>query len=276
MQTKKRARNRGFTITETLIVLAVSGALLLLAIGLVSGRQNRTQFMTAINNLQQQVQQIINETSSGFASGTDFHCQGSTAGGAPTISAYDPANPSSGCVFLGKVLQFGTDNDGTTGHLVVYPIVGNQQFNSAGTVRQTQSLTEAHPVAAVSTDGWPPSVNSTTTFALENGLKVPNSSDTTSYAVAFISSLGDYTGCTNLCSGSQQFSLYKINGVGAKVSPGTVVNAVNSGSPANFQTVAGGIQVCVNSGTTDQSGLLTIGGDGNLSVALQVRSTPCA
>jgi prepilin-type N-terminal cleavage/methylation domain-containing protein len=59
-------QQQGFTIVETLIVLAVSAALLLVGMLFVSGRQNKTEFLVAINGEKQQMEQLINETANGF------------------------------------------------------------------------------------------------------------------------------------------------------------------------------------------------------------------
>ena len=81
----------GFTIVETLIVLAVSGLLLISAIVMISGRTNKTQFTTAANDLKQSLEQVINEISSGyFPNANNFQC---TAGVAAVASVEQLGKP---------------------------------------------------------------------------------------------------------------------------------------------------------------------------------------
>ncbi len=143
----------GFTIVEVLIVLAVSSALLVTAYALVSGRQKRTQFTTSINDTRQQLQQIINETTSGYFPASDqFVCQDPGTQQPVTFKAAGAADPggqgsNQGCVFLGKSIQFGLDvTDPGQSQLAVVPVVGRQTWNSL----PIKTLAQAIPRAA-----WP-------------------------------------------------------------------------------------------------------------------------
>src|ERR1700761_7227045 len=109
-----RTATAGFTIIEVLIVLAISSALLISAAALISGRQAKTEFMTGINNTQQQIQQIINETASGYyPNAGNFTCTGSLVGGVVSFSnAASQQGTNAGCIFMGKAIQFGLGSSG--------------------------------------------------------------------------------------------------------------------------------------------------------------------
>ena len=101
----------GFTIIETLIVLTVSGALFVSATYFLSGDQDRTEFTQSIQAVQSQIQQVINEVESGsYANTNNFTCSGTASGPSLTTSGTDAQGSNTGCIFLGKVIQFGVAN----------------------------------------------------------------------------------------------------------------------------------------------------------------------
>lgn len=298
----------GFTIIEVLIVLAVSGALLVSAAALINGRQAKTEFQTGINNTQQQIQQIINETISGYyPNAGDFTCTGSSVGG--VVSFHNASNRQGtnfGCIFMGKAIQFGlsaTGDDAST--LGVLPMVGNQNYNN-GTIQDqaVQTLNKAAPRAvypANSGDSAP--VSSVASTLMQYGLSVATKNGMCGagqggicYAAggntyktgiaAFLA--GDSNGNiasadasgNGLASGSELFSLYAVSGsqpnesfADATAAIGNVATAGNGGM-GNL-VAASALYICIASGTTGQSGLFTIDG-GSLTVKLDIRGdTTC-
>ena len=98
----------GFTIVEVMVVLAVSGAMLFTAAALIDGRQAKTEFTTGIDDEQQQLQEIIGEAASGYyPNGHDFKC--TSPGNQPVsfLSGSQQQGTNAGCIFLGKLVQFG-------------------------------------------------------------------------------------------------------------------------------------------------------------------------
>jgi type II secretory pathway pseudopilin PulG len=309
-----REGTTGFTIVEVLIVLTVSSLLLLSAIALVSGRQESTEFTTGINDLEQQLQQIINETASGyFPNSGGFTClPHATSPVTFTSVTTNEQGTNQGCIFLGKAIQFGlgpTDNQ-----LGVIPLVGNQY--QADGVTAVTTLGQAIPRAAWPTGAEPTTLESLSPVDdLEYGLYVatyngacgasaspeavcyvptsaPGSFVTTGMA-AFLS--GDSSGTIatynqgNLQSGSQQLSLYGVAGNSQKGQdratasasignlPPTVTNPAPGGVGMGYLVSASKVLICIASATTNQSGLFTISGDGSLSVTLSIKdNTTCS
>src|SRR6187551_190361 len=100
-------KSSGFTIVETLIVLAVTGGLFVAAAAMISGRQTRTEFEQSVRKIHAQIQQTINEASIGYyPNKNNFSC--AAGGSGPIITAASPASQgqNEGCMFLGKVMQF--------------------------------------------------------------------------------------------------------------------------------------------------------------------------
>lgn len=272
----------GFTIVETLIVLTVTSVLAASALLLVNGRQNKTEFQTSITATQQQLQQIMNETASGYYPSSGYTCSGNTAGAPPTISF--PATPppdaqgtNNSCIFMGKVLQLAPGS--ATDTYMVYALAGNRQYNASGTTQEAATVAQAAPVAVYSS-AHP---ENAATIKLQGGLTVQRvtykplsgGGAVDAGAFGFLNSLAAYDAvCNGICSGGQQLGLYAVKD-GANIPSSTFLSPTNEvskiNSPANL-IPASEVNVCLTSGTTDQSGLFTIGNSNNsgLGVSLKI------
>jgi len=328
-----RGASMGFTIVEVMIVLAVSSLIVLSALTLVNGRQNKTEFVTGINDLQQQVQQIVNETASGLYPGIGgFTCQPGASGPVTFTGVSSAQGTNQGCIFLGKTIQFGLDT--TDSQLAVLPIVG-RQYQSDG-ITPVATVGQAIPRAA-----WPftigPGVvepsslqNLSPIDNMEYGLHIANYNTACGVSTAPIavcyeptSQPGTYlqTGIAGFLfgdpsgtlasfdttsgaiqSGSEQLSLYGVYSASSALGggsqkgqdrgkaglnvgnvPPTITTLPSGGAPPGgtgmgWLQSASKLLICVASGTTNQSGLITIGGggsagagDGSLSVTLQIK-----
>lgn len=251
----------GFTIVEVLIVLAVTGGLFASAVTLLNGRQNKTDFYTAINDMQQQMQQVINETASGYYPGDNtFSCTPHGASNYPKIDTLGVSEQGTrnGCIFLGKVVQFGSPEFTDPEKYTVWPIVGNQ-LDSSG-----------DPVTTIA-DALPAPVDPIkTVVAIPGGMTVPymhyNGSVNNTSGIGFLA--GDASGAFasasatgGLASGGQQLSLYAINSSSVtNTTTSQMNNILSTSSSASSKYVhANIVEICFNSGTTKQSGLITIG-----------------
>lgn len=280
----------GFTIVETLIVLAVSGLLLISGLLLVNGRQNRTEFQVAINDLQLQFEQIINQTQSGFyPNNGNIQC---TQGNPPRIRTANSAQGTNGqCIFVGNVLRFGAG--GPTGSFTLFPLAANR-LNAAG--QPVSTLAEARPVPIAPGVQYNQNApDSSKVYRPEYGLQLysmaaewnntwgqPLPAKNT-FLVALLPNLTSLTATGTLDSGSQQFGLYGFPGIAGGAlgtSPEIVDDIIKaSGSSNSFFSLNNpldAIRLCYASGTTNQSGLLTIGGNKSLAVQKQIwNGTTC-
>jgi len=262
--------HEGFTIVETLIVLTVTAILAVSALLLISGKQNRTQFTVAVNSTQQNIEQVLNETSSGFFpnEGT-VKCTG-VPGSVPTLTnASSNQGSNAGCVFLGKALLFAVPGSHFD-KFITYPIAGDQFDTSSQPV---SVLSDAFPEAVA-----PSSTNSLTsgleqTTPIVNGLSVyymhylsrsnPNQAATDIGAFAYLSDPGATQG--GAVSGSQQFALYAIQNTGSWT-PATAlplpVNAVDGLNNFNNYDTASEVDLCLNDGGA-RSALIQVGDASN-------------
>ena len=276
----KQGVDAGFTIVEVLAVLAVSGAILLSAILLVNGRQSQTQFTTAINNEKTQIQQTINDVINGYyPNNSNFSCSNGVVS-----SGSNNQGTNSGCIFLGKVLQFAPSPSVSPQNFEIYTIYGQQ--TSSGQEVSSYQLANAQVLTQSNLSG-----------SLENGLTVTamsycDNGGTCSHnigALAFLSSLASYSG-GSLVSGAQQLNLIPVPDVQLNQTIATATTNINSdlaGTATNNNNWAdkftgssapNSVQICFTSGTTVKSGLITISsGAGQLTTALSIRgNTTCS
>lgn len=108
----------GYTIVETLIVLAVTGAMFLVTVVLVSGQIARYQFRSGVLNAQQSVQSVINDVQTGY-----FSLANSTTASCNSGSSSVPGD--SDCVYIGKRI-----NISNTGVVTTSPVIADISSNS--------------------------------------------------------------------------------------------------------------------------------------------------
>lgn len=95
----------GFTIVETLIVLAVTGVMFLSTVTLISGQISKRQFRSGAYQLQTLVKDKINDVSSGYY--PDLKTSAAACSVSP--SGKDPGT-NTNCDIIGKRLVFGTNS----------------------------------------------------------------------------------------------------------------------------------------------------------------------
>jgi len=265
-----RHSQAGFTIVETLIVLAVTGVLFLSALSLVSGRQNKTEFSQAINNVKNQLDQTINEVSSGYyPNGANFDC--SSSGGKISFTATAPGagneqGGNTGCIFLGKVIHFYDTSAIDPQPFYVYTLAGSQT-DSSGNI--TTSVVQSNPKVVPNFE----------TNVLQFGLTVSyvKSGGTNIGSFGLVSSLGTYAvNGTDLVSGAGQISLLPVRGASGLTNDKNaellqIQNYLDpakgyvttSTTDASLENPSAGVTICLNGGSTKQSGLITLGGGDN-------------
>ena len=264
---------RGFTIVEVLIVLAVTGALFVAAAILISGKQNQAGFNQAVQQLQSQIQQVMNDVSTGyFPGGASFSCS-APAGGPVTLSgaAANGQGANAGCIFAGKVLQFRVSGTNPEAYNIL--TIAAAQKNASG--QEATSLATATPKVVAPALGSPANFpNLTTSTILQNGLAVSTSptpavnmwynnggANVAVGAVAIVTSFAGYAANGTINSGSQQLSIVPVTGINTNLA----ASATAVTNPTN------GVSVCFASGGTKESGLITIGGGGHpLAVTLKI------
>jgi hypothetical protein len=188
----------------------------------------------------------------------------------------DSRGTNGDCIFLGDVLYFGPAN-AKPAVMTTYPVVGLRQ-TSAG--KEVSSLSEARPSAIAPSTSRPDVPDGTEDRPFRAGITTAwvkyGTTNTDIRAVGFINTFRQYGGSGNVLeSGSQQVSLIPIsssNLATSKISLAEIINTKIASSPVDPD---GGVKVCLLSGGTNQSGLITIGSNGRqLSVNLVIKENP--
>ena len=198
----------GFTILEVMIFLIVTGVLLVAAMSLLSGQQNRTAFRQSIRENESQFKTTINEVASGFyPNNGNFSCSVSP-GGIPTFTSATTTEQGQNedCLFLGKVVRV---NPGGTSYSI-YTIAGRRL--ASGT--EVTQLQDANPRAIARFSGDPVNTPDVTqTVNLPSDIQITKvvsistaGAQTTIDAFGFMMSVGKTSG-GDLVSGAQAISL---------------------------------------------------------------------
>ena len=257
MHMKSGLKSRGFTIIETLIFLAVSGALLASAFTLVAESQNKTAFNQAINDVQQQINAVINNVANGYYSESSTSQKCEVVANKLTFSANADSTKgtSNQCIFLGRMIVFGSDETYT-----VYNLAGRRQISG----KEVTSVPDALPTIIP---------NSAETYRLKNGITFQPKNGVNAYV--FINGLGEgaSAGSDQLVSGYKQAGFY---GITYSDATGSELQAA-LGDYDTRKNSPDGYSLCFDSGTTNQNGLITIGGNNRTATSsLQIRNNTCA
>lgn len=276
----------GFTIVETMIVLAVSGGLFVIAALYINGRQAKTEFQVGVRDAQTKIQQVINEVNSGYYPSKSFSC---TPSNSPTdVLSIGSGNESqgthSGCILIGKTIVV------HDGKLYVFSLAGNRTTTGVAGRRDVQSPKEAH-ATAIAKAGASSSANSnapdiTEIYTLQNGLtfngyKESGGAKQTASPYAF-SVMGGFAQGADAKTGSQVVHIHGFSGdsknsfINAKDSIQQMAAAING---EQAQPVASSfpllkeVRICLQSGGTDQSAWIIIGGEriGGAAVRTEIK-----
>ena len=275
----------GFTIVETMIVLAVTGGLFVAIAATLAGRQNTAEFTHAVQSVQSQTQQAIDQVSAGFyPNANNFSC--ANTGGTVRISAgLNTQGTNQDCIFLGKVIQFGVQGTNPEQYRV-YTVAGlqwSQCVTGLGTPFQNCNPT----VIGVGADYTTYSTAGTLQYGLStlwvrsNGNSGCTASPCSIGAVAFLMEPGSLSAASTsgYNSGAQQIDLIPLPNTSLNQTPFAAASAINLGlRNVNLTTTAPvnpsiGVQVCLVSGGTNQSALMSTGGSGRqLLVKVDIKS----
>lgn len=266
----------GFTIVETMIVLAVSGGLFVIAALYINGRQAKTEFQVGVRDAQTKIQQVINEVNSGYYPSESFSCTpNSSSGGILAIGSGSDSQEQGkhdGCILIGKTIVV------HDGKLYVFSLAGNRTTTDGTGKRDVQSPKEAH-ATAIAKAGASSSANNnapdiTEIYILQNGLTFngykegSDTKQTTTSPYAF-SVMGSFAQTTNATTGSQVVDIYgfsatsKDNFSNAKDNIQGISAAINGeqAQTSPFPPLKE-VRICLQSGGTDQSAWIVIGGQG--------------
>lgn len=289
-------KNQGFTIVETLIVLAVTGFMFVVAGVYISGRQNKAMFQDSIQDVRSRILGAMSDvTNSVYDIPSNVTCtvnHSPTTGGLALQSAGGGAvtqGENQNCVYLGKVLSFGVNNDNKS--FVTDVAFGRRIVESSGG-RAPENANEAFTTIAngIHYQTMSNIANLSQGYQLRNGLEIQSmcaylDSDSVCSRIAGVAILISphdqisYDQGGQLNSGSLSPKVVALRIPGSVAAPSQVYSVGVSkrilyeivdrslgpsrtnptGSFSAPQARSGGIRLCFVSGSTNQSGLIVIG-----------------
>lgn len=255
----------GYTIVEVMVFLTVTSLLFVMIAVTFAGQRGRTQFTTAARDVESRLQDLTNDVSTGFYPASNFRC--TESGGRPSIAATatpPPQGTNVACIFLGRVVQFRAG--GNANRYDVYTVVGLRQSGGQDVANYDEARPETSSV--LREDFRLPAGIEVASVRVNNPTRIVDS-------VGFFSTLGSQGGAgTAQESGSLSVNVLPLE------SGGNMINAVRGISQAYLsgnQNPAGGIAICLNSGTSSQHAILTLGGSGRqLSTDLVIHNGACS
>lgn len=162
----KQQKGAGYTITELMIVLTVSGVIAVSAFTMIRGQQGKNEFTQAVRDFETKLNDIANDVTKGYFpnKGLNNECTSSNSGidfslGIGTVEQ----GASNDCVFAGKVLQFNSPDPDGDGKIKVFTLASRRADRSGNEIQQLSQL------AAGDLEFMP---NSEESFPLTYGLRV--------------------------------------------------------------------------------------------------------
>jgi type II secretory pathway pseudopilin PulG len=262
---------RGFTIAETMIVIGITGVLFAIIASTLSGRQAKTEFTQAVQEIQSQIQQVISDVTVGYyPNSNNFTCTASLSG--PSFSAsVTEQGENAGCIFIGKAMQFKANSPSDPEKFNIFSLAGLQRGSDGQEVK-----TYATPSSTATLAGVIPSSteNKTLKYGLTTLRMTYSGSSATAGTVAFVNSLSGAS-----LGGAGQVRLLPVRGADLNQTTAQAASSIDnymkgvSGSPDADLDPAGGVTICFVSGGTNQSGRMVIGSNGRrLTVTLIIRN----
>jgi len=254
---KGKEHGAGYTITEVLVVLAVTTVMFIFFATAFSGRQAQAEFNQSVRNLEAELQTLISEVANGVYQGGNT-C--SVATGYPVLSAA-PVAPGSQrqCVFLGKVFV------ARSGGSEVLTVLGRRL--AAATNLDAVNYTESNFRAMVDP------IDLTEDKTLDYNLNIRRIYEMTSTgansvntygAFGFLNELGAGASSTNAFSGSRSVGLHAISSTASPIPGGTTRQMLANSTiiPSSLVAMPNGIRICLLGGTDpvrDKRAEITIG-----------------
>jgi prepilin-type N-terminal cleavage/methylation domain-containing protein len=256
----------GFTIVETLIVLAVTSVLLISALSMINGRQGRTQFSTGLREIESILRDTLNDVNNGVlpaVSNLECDLSGNSAPILRYGSTGDTLAKNEKCVLAGKAIQLGnaTENDIFT----TYYLAGRRLDISGDPVKDFVDLRPVAIHPANSTPANDSRVNATQASTFPWGITpVLNNGNPSSVAFALV--YKDFRGAAvnggSITSGNSAIGLVLVSkastsGLSAMTET-NVVSRINSLTAASFLANNEVIPICLKSGTSDQYAIVSV------------------
>ncbi len=261
---KPDVRGAGYTMTEVMIVLAVTTALFVMIAIAFQGRQARVEFTQAVRNYEARLQNVISDVTKGYYQSSGFACSAGMSG-PPSINSSAPQDPgtNSGCIFLGKVVA----SHEASGDVLT--VIGRRLVGAAGSP-DVRNLEEARPLAvhdSVTNVDITELLNHSYGLQVRKVLRLGDQTTTNVAAFGFMNQLAG--GVSSDAQGSRSVLLYGITDTMVATPTDTAAALIQNNGLVRLND---GILICLR-GANGQRAEVTIGANNSQTAFTTVLDT---
>lgn len=265
-----RSRRGGYTVVETLIYLAVTGALFVGAAAMISGQQAKTEFNQAVREVETFILDIANDVTTGYYPSANVSCT-ATPGTPASITpgGSDELGARGDCLYLGRLFHVSPDHNEQK--VDIYSIVGNRLHDPGE--RDVANLGEA--MVQIS-DLLVESREFSEIISFKK-LTFSNPSVSDTGAFGFVSSLASFDG-DELQPGTISTHSLAVGNTTLDNNFSDIQSRFNQDSPSQARNQSPGvITLCVESNATDAHATIEIGSANSSSgVRTTIASGACS
>jgi hypothetical protein len=266
---------QGYTIVESLIFLAVTSAMFVMIMGTMSGRQQRAEFQYGIREVITQIEDIMNDVSTGnYNSPANYSCVLDGSGAPVVSSGAGTQGTNQYCIYVGRILRF-SQLGGEQDTMTVYTMAGRRKTgglnpSDVSTLRDSNPrpirevsfidkirLPHGIEIKQVVRDGVPP--------------LLPG-------AIGIFTDFSSGTVSSSVGSGPRGVTVSAISGTAIGQDNATVLDHISA--PANYTDASGhavtaSVTICVESANGNQRAYINIGRTGSLSTNVTIQNGAC-
>jgi len=239
------------------------GVIRLATLPFISNKQNNTQFTVGIRQIQNQLQEILNNVSTGnvtVPASVNYSCTSSNGAGPVITSTLSNLGTNFGCQYIGMGIYFDKNS------MQIIPIIG-QKYSDSNLTKVT-SLASAKPCPMIFVTNGCSQVNGATTINYPSSITMSKYSNTIGTGLVAIYSITSIS--SDVSNGSGGVDLLNL-GLNALIGTGIPNSGNILASTYNLP-----IDICFNSGTNSNSGVIHLSPKGNpTSVDLDIGSVKC-
>lgn len=271
---------RGYTIVEVMIFLAVSGMLFTSTMVFLAGRQQQAQFTNAVRDFETKLIDIANDVSNGYyQTASQINCSGGGGSAITIVPGSNDLGTNEPCIVLGRFIKLSKTTDRE--RYTIYSLAG-KRLNSSGV--DVTSLSDAAPKLLLT--GSNPDVDNT--LIEENpfgyGTRVAcvgigDSCSPSGLSIAGIAFVSKPTGGSNANTTGGSIRALTYYYPATSISLDTVVQSTTSVSTPTELT--GKLTICLLNGTgSDRYALVSIGtkqgGSTNITSVIKEGGSVCS
>lgn len=278
----RKLRELGYTIIEVMLFLAISGFMFVLAAIFINGKQANAEFRQGINDASTQIRTVMNDVINGFyPSGNNFSCSAAVSGPPNIVAGSTTQGQNLGCLFIGKVIQFGVQGSGNATNgwskYRIYSVAG-RQFANGSAVQAPATFADAQPVAITIPNlidnevfKWGLAITSVCSPAPTSPTKCTGN---TPGAIGFFGAFGSFDSSNTLQSGSQEVNIALIPG--SKLDDPDEVGGIQSLGASGSVLSQPNILLCFQDGKGRKASITLGGPNGQqLSTSISIGDNRC-